>query len=149
MIIGTNGSSNTDAMVEQTADSTTSSGIPILLKTVQTSGARGGTKYDTGVTVTPSTHTVTATNFEGNATTATSVKVTTPSSIGTTAGVQFVNATILSQSGNWFIETFVQGTSILQRATSINDPSAIAVRTSANSGTSWNGWVFPYADWHA
>lgn len=149
MLVPTNGSSNTDSMVEQTADSTTASGIPILLKTVSTSGARGGAKYDTGVTVTPSTHTVTATNFAGNATTATSVKVTTPSSIDTTAGVQFVSATILSQSGNWFIETFVSGSTICQRATSINDPSAVAVRTSTNSGSSWNGWTFQYADWHA
>lgn len=78
---------------------------------------------------------------------ATALNVSSTSAIAITAGVQFISTTILSQSGNWFIETHVSGTNIFQRATSMADPSNVCVRTSSNSGSSWNGWVFSYAVW--
>ena len=78
---------------------------------------------------------------------ATALNVSSTSAIAITAGVQFISTTILSQTGNWFIETHVSGTNIFQRATSMADPSNVCVRTSSNSGSSWNGWVFSYAVW--
>lgn len=62
-------------------------------------------------------------------------------------GVQIVSTTILSQSGDWFIETYVSDDNILQRATSVSDPSNIATRISTDAGATWNGWIYSYAVW--
>ena len=84
-----------------------------------------------------------------NAGNTTLTNVAKESSITLNPGVQIVSATILTQSGNWFIETYVSDSNILQRATSMTDPSNVAIRTSANGGTSWNGWTYQYAVWHS
>ncbi len=83
----------------------------------------------------------------GNSATATALQVVSTSAIATTAGVQIISTTILSQAGYWFIETYTSGTNIMQRATSLSDPSCVAVRSSTDSGTTWAGWLFPYAVW--
>ena len=157
---------NTDTKVTQT-NSTGTGAYPILLKNgTGTETITNTVIFDDGVTIQPSTGTLTATKFKGpltgnvtgncsgssgsctgNSATATALNVSSTSAIAITAGVQFISTTILSQTGNWFIETHVSGTNIFQRATSMADPSNVCVRTSSNSGSSWNGWVFSYAVW--
>lgn len=58
--------SNTDEKVKQTADSSTNTAIPVLLKNASTSGTAADSKYNANVTVTPSTGTVTATKYNVN-----------------------------------------------------------------------------------
>lgn len=58
--------SNTDEKVKQTADSSTTTAIPVLLKNASTSGTAADSKYNANVTVTPSTGTVTATKYNVN-----------------------------------------------------------------------------------
>jgi hypothetical protein len=68
---------NTDTKVTQTKLGGTETGAyPIILKntTTATDSTTGTVNYMPGITVTPSTSTITATNFAGNATTATTAK---------------------------------------------------------------------------
>ena len=106
-----------------------------------------GKLYSGGKVVIASGDKATSAGSADSATRATALNVSSTSSIAITAGVQFISTTILSQTGNWFIETHVSGKNIFQRATSMADPSNVCVRTSSNSGSSWNGWVFSYAVW--
>ena len=88
-------------------------------------------------------------SMPGNAATATTLASSTTSVIATTAGVQFYTGSILSSAATdvWCIETYANGTNILQRATNMSDPSDVAVRTSTDSGTTWAGWTYSYAVW--
>lgn len=70
-------SDNVDTKVTQTADSSNTE-IPIILKGTGSSGSAATVRYDSGVTVNPSTDTVTASKFvgslEGNASSATKLE---------------------------------------------------------------------------
>ena len=160
-------------------DSTANAEYPILLSEGTGAGSWAGTSKKTvQATVNPSTGIITAIGFNGNLTgdvtgdvtgdltgnvtgdltgnvtgnsdTATALAIDSATvTIKLTDGVQFINTTILTTTDDWFIETFTSGTNIYQRATSIADPSNVAVRTSPDSGTTWNGWTYPYAVWKA
>ena len=74
--------STVDEKVKATADSTNSEFKLLATASASpTSGAATEAVYDTGITINPSTHTVTATTFDGNATTA-----TTATDYNTTSG---------------------------------------------------------------
>ena len=81
---------NTDTLVKQTVDATATA-FPILTRAsaTATSGTAGEAKYVAGVTITPSTKTITATTFSGNATSAS--KLTTNTAGSASSPVYFNN----------------------------------------------------------
>lgn len=154
-------SGNTDTKVRQNipTDSTIlSTNRPLLLSYLASSdtstGNKDGVAYrSTGMYANISTNTITATggfigNLTGNSATATTLAVSSTTSIATTNGVQLISTTILSQTGYWLIETYSSGNYGFQRATSVADPACVAVRTKNNS-TTWGSWTYSYAVWKA
>lgn len=101
-------STNTDTKVNQTS-STTNSAYPLLASasTSPTSGAANTAIYNTGVTINPSTKTITATTFSGNATSATSATTATKfASAQSVALTGEVTGTASSQAG-WSVAATV------------------------------------------
>ena len=109
-----------------------------------TGGTAGQILYANGATSTPTW--TNQSNITAGAATTLSVSSTT--SIATTNGVQLISTTILSQAGYWLIETYSSGNYGFQRATSVADPACVAVRTKNNS-TTWGSWTYSYAVWKA
>ena len=101
---------NSDTKVTQTKlDGTQTGAYPIILKnsTTATDSPTSTVNYVAGITVTPSTSTITATNFAGNATTATSATNATNATNYTT------------NSGNYNIETALSGKSATSHTHSV------------------------------
>ena len=160
--------------VQQTLSSANGS-YPLILSANATSDTTSSlistTLRSTSISANPSTGTITASKFNGNvignvtgncsgssssctgnSATASAVKVSSESGAEparpAAGGVQFWTGTILGQEGNWFIESFVSGAFAIQRATNIEDPSNVAVKTYTNyaAGTGSN-WTYSYAVW--
>lgn len=102
---------NTDTLVKQT--SKTDNIEYKILTTISaspTSGSAAEAAYDTGITINPSTHTITATNFAGNASSATKLGSTTVGS--STQPIYLSNGTATTCS------TYAGGTAVTLNGTS-------------------------------
>ena len=115
-------SDNTDVAVAQTADDG-STELAIALATVSSSGAAAGIKYATGVTVTPSTGTVTATTFSGSLTG--NVTGNVSGSSGSCTG-NAATATALANSQNFSITGGATASAV-----GFNGSSAVALNVTA------------------
>ena len=141
----TDNDTNTDTKVKQTS-STTNAAYPILTATAAspTSGTAYESYYNTGVTINPSTKTITATTFSGalsgnasSATYASNIRVTATTGAGTyypmwTAGTAADTNYILRGNSN-FRYNIVAGTTSAQGYDSIYLGNSTASGTAGNS----------------
>lgn len=136
---------NTDTKVKQTS-STTNAAYPILTATTAspTSGTAYESYYNTGVTINPSTKTITATTFSGalsgnasSATYASNVRITDTTSAGTyyptwTAG-RAANTNYILRGNSNFRYNIVEGTTSAEGFDSIYLGNSTAKGTAKNS----------------
>lgn len=152
---------NSYAYVRQYTTDSTNSEYPLLFRYNTAAPTSNGyvteyTRYDSGITINPSTNTITATKFKGTATqidcTATTDNVTRPIVLTNTSSKLYytTKATINYSTGNITAPTFtgnLTGTAdsaIMLKTTSIKTETEInqsGVRAYTGGGSSWTGAI--------